>query len=161
THYGSQDTAKVDPTVTLLVHYSGPPTVVIVSLQWPPTMLILEENNARSLEEKVVLQSIRKRNDVKYLSYIPPVMKDRLVTITIEEDDIKMQLEIWESSLIGTNLSVILTWVKFPGLLVAYWPAEELCKMANAMGRPLYVDSFTANAEKISYVKVLVEVHVS
>ncbi|MCD9645293.1 hypothetical protein HAX54_034124 [Datura stramonium] len=91
---------------------------------------IPEDNDASSLEEEVVLQSIKEENkamrrlqfsDVgnsthptpgteevrhnrkegKCLSYIPPVLKDGMVTVTIEEDDIKMQLEIWESALIG------------------------------------------------------------
>lgn len=52
-------------------------------------------------------------------------------------------------------------WVKFPGLAVGYWSAEALSKVASAVGRPLYMDSFTANAEKISYARVLVEVDVS
>ncbi|MCE0481162.1 hypothetical protein HAX54_038646 [Datura stramonium] len=54
-------------------------------------------------------------------------------------------------------LSVITIWVKFIRLPVGYWSADALSKVASAMGRPLYMNSFTANTEKISYVRVLVK----
>lgn len=41
------------------------------------------------------------RSEGKILKYIPPFMKDGVLTVIIEEDDIRQQVEIWESSLIG------------------------------------------------------------
>ncbi|XP_059291472.1 uncharacterized protein LOC132044951 [Lycium ferocissimum] len=170
------------------------------------------------------------------LTYVPPTIKDGLITVTIEEDDLNNQKEQWESALIGyvlgdtpyanqiegyitrvwnfvtkpmvlmhdegyyiykfksiqdkdkvlkagpyyfnnkplilkpweldfnfeqEALSVIPIWVKFPGLPVGYWSPEALSKIASSVGKPLYTDEFTANAEKISYARILVEADVS
>lgn len=51
--------------------------------------------------------------------------------------------------------------ITFPGLLVGYWSSEVLSKVASAIGKPLYTDSFTASMARISYARVLVETDVS
>lgn len=50
--------------------------------------------------------------------------------------------------------------VKFPKLPVGYWSVEALSKVASAVGNPMHTDSFTANAEKISYARILIEVDI-
>ncbi|KAH0670701.1 hypothetical protein KY290_026098 [Solanum tuberosum] len=51
--------------------------------------------------------------------------------------------------------------VKFPKLPVGYWSVEAFSKVASAVGNRLHTDNFTANAEKISYDRILIEVDVS
>ncbi|XP_070040906.1 uncharacterized protein [Nicotiana tomentosiformis] len=58
-------------------------------------------------------------------------------------------------------LSTIPLWVKFPGLPAGYWSPEALSKLVSGVGKPLYTDKITAEMEKISYAKVLVEADVS
>ncbi|XP_060194890.1 uncharacterized protein LOC132624075 [Lycium barbarum] len=176
------------------------------------------------------------RSDGMSLTYVPPTIKDRIITVTIEEDDLKNQKELWESAIIGyvvgdtpyanrmegyvtrvwnfvtkpmvlmhdegyyifkfnsiqdkdkvlkagpyyfnnkplilktweldfnfeqEALSVIPIWVKFLGLPAGYWSPEALSKIASVVGKPLYTDEFTANAEKISYARILMEADVS
>ncbi|KAG5629694.1 hypothetical protein H5410_001411 [Solanum commersonii] len=55
----------------------------------------------------------------------------------------------------------ILRWVKFSGLPVGYWSIESLSEIASAVGRPMHTDLVTANVEKISYARILIEVDVS
>ncbi|KAH0685695.1 hypothetical protein KY290_017216 [Solanum tuberosum] len=59
------------------------------------------------------------------------------------------------------ELSIVPLWVKFPGLPVSYWSVEALSKVVSAVGRPIHTDMFTANAERISYARILIEVDVS
>lgn len=49
----------------------------------------------------------------------------------------------------------------FPDLHIRYWSPEALSKLASGVGKPLYTDKFTAELEKISYARVLVEADVS
>ncbi|XP_060202998.1 uncharacterized protein LOC132631441 [Lycium barbarum] len=58
-------------------------------------------------------------------------------------------------------LTTIPLWVIFPGLPVGYWSIEALSKVASAIGRPRYTDTFTAKMEKIAYARILVDVDVS
>ncbi|XP_060183304.1 uncharacterized protein LOC132613295 [Lycium barbarum] len=52
-------------------------------------------------------------------------------------------------------LTTIPLWVVFPGLPVGYWSIESLSKVASAIGRPRYTDTFTAKMEKIAYARIL------
>lgn len=176
----------------------------------------------------------RNRNEGKSLNYVPPMLKNGVLTVKIEEEDIKDHVKTWESALIGfvvgetptvnymenfvekewkakpkvlmhdegyfafkflnkvekerileegpyyinsrplvlkeweldfvfdkAVLSSIPIWVKFPGLPVGYWSVEALSKVASAVGKPIHTDNFTANADRISYARILVEVDVS
>ncbi|KAH0764714.1 hypothetical protein KY285_000585 [Solanum tuberosum] len=58
-------------------------------------------------------------------------------------------------------LSVVPIWVKFLGLPVGYWSIESLSEITSAAGRPMHTDLVTANVEKISYARILIEVDVS
>ncbi|KAH0724818.1 hypothetical protein KY284_000683 [Solanum tuberosum] len=58
-------------------------------------------------------------------------------------------------------LSVVPIWVKFLGLPVRYWSIESLSEIASAVGRPMHTDLVTANVEKITYARILIEVDVS
>ncbi|KAH0636125.1 hypothetical protein KY290_036549 [Solanum tuberosum] len=57
--------------------------------------------------------------------------------------------------------SEIPIWVNFPRLAVGYWSVTALSKVSSAIGIPLVMDEFTAKAEKISYVRLLIEVDIS
>ncbi|XP_059306461.1 uncharacterized protein LOC132057887 [Lycium ferocissimum] len=51
--------------------------------------------------------------------------------------------------------------VIFPGLPIDFWSSEALGKVTSAIGRPMYTDKFTANMEKLSYARVLIEIDVA
>ncbi|XP_019232287.1 PREDICTED: uncharacterized protein LOC109212996 [Nicotiana attenuata] len=59
------------------------------------------------------------------------------------------------------NVSVIPLWITFPGLPLGFWSTEALSKLASVVGKPLYTDKITAEMEKVSYVRVLVETDLS
>ncbi|KAM3221680.1 hypothetical protein P3L10_020950 [Capsicum annuum] len=58
-------------------------------------------------------------------------------------------------------LSKIPLWVKFPSLPLGYWSKKELSKLASVVGKLLYTDKCTAEIERISYARFLVEVDIS
>lgn len=69
----------------------------------------------------------------------------------------------WELNFTFTYdlMSIILLWVKFPGLAVGYWTAAALRKVASVVGKPLYTDKWTAQSKRISYGTILIEVDVA
>lgn len=71
-----------------------------------------------------------------------------------------MILKPWDVDFSMQNgiLSTIPIWVRFPGLPLGYWSPEILSKLASTIGRPLFTDKVTAQFEKISFARVLVEV---
>lgn len=46
-------------------------------------------------------------------------------------------------------------------LPVGYWSIEGFSKVASAIGKPIRTDNYTANVDKISYARILIEVDVS
>ncbi|WMV14382.1 hypothetical protein MTR67_007767 [Solanum verrucosum] len=76
------------------------------------------------------------------------------------EEEIQLQL-VKEENRNPKKLSLIPIWVMFPGSPVGYWPAKALTKVASAVEIPLHTDNVTANADKISYARVLIEVDFS
>ncbi|OIT32167.1 PREDICTED: uncharacterized protein LOC109207699 [Nicotiana attenuata] len=58
-------------------------------------------------------------------------------------------------------MSVIPLWIKFSGLPLGFCSIEVLSKLASVVGKPLYTDRITAEMEKVSYARVLVEADVS
>ncbi|OIS96298.1 hypothetical protein A4A49_01859 [Nicotiana attenuata] len=59
------------------------------------------------------------------------------------------------------SVSVIPLWIKFPGLPLGFWSTEALSKLASVVGKPLYTDRITAEMERVSYARVLVETDIS
>ncbi|PHU09129.1 hypothetical protein BC332_20989 [Capsicum chinense] len=55
------------------------------------------------------------------------------------------------------HLSVLPLWVKLLGLPVGYRSIEGLSKVASAIEKPIRADNYTANVDKISYARVLIE----
>ncbi|KAG5615100.1 hypothetical protein H5410_014924 [Solanum commersonii] len=58
-------------------------------------------------------------------------------------------------------MSIITLWVKFCGLLVGYWSTSVLNKVVSVVGKPLYTDKCTAQSERISHARILIEVDVA
>ncbi|XP_019229452.1 PREDICTED: uncharacterized protein LOC109210484 [Nicotiana attenuata] len=52
-------------------------------------------------------------------------------------------------------------WVIFPGLPIQYWTQENLGRIASYLGKPICSDRLTAEGERISYARMLVEMDVS
>ncbi|XP_070008836.1 uncharacterized protein At4g02000-like [Nicotiana sylvestris] len=59
------------------------------------------------------------------------------------------------------SVSMIPLWITFPGLPLGFWSTEALSKLASVVGKPLYTDKITAEMEKVSYARVLVETDIS
>ncbi|XP_070029388.1 uncharacterized protein [Nicotiana sylvestris] len=81
------------------------------------------------------------------LEYNPPSHRDGKVVIQIDEDDVSELKEYWEIALIG--------------LLVGYWNADALSKIASDVAMPMYTDKYIAELNKISYARVLVKVDIT
>ncbi|KAH0636124.1 hypothetical protein KY290_036548 [Solanum tuberosum] len=112
----------------------------------------------------------------KTLNFIPPMLKECILTMKVEEEDIFLQIKEWETTLIGYIIGdnpyelQMLEYVKkvwgsvelpqFPRLPVGYWSVTALSKVASAIGIPLVTDGFTTKAEKISYARVLIEMDI-
>ncbi|KAK1311258.1 hypothetical protein QJS10_CPA08g00929 [Acorus calamus] len=56
------------------------------------------------------------------------------------------------------SLTSIPIWVKFPNLPLHFWTKECMGKIASAVGIPLFMDTATQMATRISYARVCVEV---
>nr|XP_016466880.1 PREDICTED: uncharacterized protein LOC107789555 [Nicotiana tabacum] len=52
-------------------------------------------------------------------------------------------------------------WVIFPGLPVEYWIKENLGRIASCIGKPICSDRLTAEGERISYARMLIEMAIS
>ena len=48
-------------------------------------------------------------------------------------------------------------WIKLYNIPLEYWNEEGLSHIASAVGKPLYVDSFTASKQRITYARLCVE----
>ncbi|XP_019233206.1 PREDICTED: uncharacterized protein LOC109213825 [Nicotiana attenuata] len=59
------------------------------------------------------------------------------------------------------SVSVIPLWITFPSLPLGFWSTEALSKLASVVGKPLYTEKITAEMEKVSYARVLVETDIS
>ncbi|XP_070040145.1 uncharacterized protein [Nicotiana tomentosiformis] len=58
-------------------------------------------------------------------------------------------------------LKTIPLWVKFPNLPLNYWSKQAPSKIRSGLGKPLYTNACTTIAERVSYVKVLIEMDVT
>lgn len=69
-------------------------------------------------------------------------------------------LKPWSPDFCIKNVKVsrVPIWIQLPGLDVQYWSVKGLSKIASKIGTPMYADRCTAAKERISYVRILVEV---
>lgn len=51
--------------------------------------------------------------------------------------------------------------VIFPGLPIQYWTKENLGRIVSYLGKPICSDKLTAQADRISYARMLVEMDIS
>ncbi|XP_077228341.1 uncharacterized protein LOC143861286 [Tasmannia lanceolata] len=59
------------------------------------------------------------------------------------------------------KLSSIPVWIKFPALHLKYWTPTGFEKLASLIGKPVYMDTQTAEASRLYYARVCVEVFAS
>ena len=57
------------------------------------------------------------------------------------------------------EMSSVPVWIKLPCLPLKCWTSKCLSKIASRIGKPIQCDKLTANMERISYARVLVEVN--
>lgn len=58
-------------------------------------------------------------------------------------------------------LKTVSLWVKFPNLALNYWSKDALSRIGSGIGKPLYDNDCTTNADRISYTRILVEMDVT
>ncbi|GAB2275118.1 hypothetical protein Dimus_039109 [Dionaea muscipula] len=63
-----------------------------------------------------------------------------------------------EFSMAEVSLNRIPTWVQFRGLGLQFWGAGSLDRIAARVGKPMRTDLMTANKDRVSYPRVLVDV---
>ncbi|KAK1257342.1 hypothetical protein QJS04_geneDACA022597 [Acorus gramineus] len=49
-------------------------------------------------------------------------------------------------------------WIRFPALPVHMWGTRLISKLASAIGKPLYMDTATANRSRITFARVCIEI---
>lgn len=52
-------------------------------------------------------------------------------------------------------------WVIFSTLPIQYWSKENLGRIASYLGKPICSDKLTANCDRISYARILVEMDIT
>lgn len=52
-------------------------------------------------------------------------------------------------------------WVIFPSLPIQYWSKDNLGRIASYLGKPICSDKLTANSDRISYARILVEMDIT
>ncbi|XP_019248632.1 PREDICTED: uncharacterized protein LOC109227894 [Nicotiana attenuata] len=52
-------------------------------------------------------------------------------------------------------------WVTLPGLPIQCWAEENLGRIASCLGKPICTDKLTANCERVSYARVLIEMDIT
>ncbi|GAB2278641.1 hypothetical protein Dimus_013318 [Dionaea muscipula] len=69
-------------------------------------------------------------------------------------------LRKWECllSLTKETLSKIPVWASFFNVLLEYWTAAGLSRIASVIGQPIHLDRYTASRERLSYARVCIEV---
>ncbi|XP_019261965.1 PREDICTED: uncharacterized protein LOC109239829 [Nicotiana attenuata] len=58
-------------------------------------------------------------------------------------------------------MRVMPLWVNFPGLPIQCWAEENLGRIASCLGKPVCTDRLTAECERISYARVLIEMDIT
>lgn len=58
-------------------------------------------------------------------------------------------------------IQTIPVWVMFPKLPVQYWAIENLSRIASCIGIPICTDKLTAQGDRISYARILIDMDVS
>ncbi|XP_022843290.1 uncharacterized protein LOC111366827 [Olea europaea var. sylvestris] len=59
------------------------------------------------------------------------------------------------------EISTVPIWINLPGLPLECWKSKALSKIVSKVGKPISTDKLTSTMDRISYVRVLVEVDVS
>ncbi|KAK1312399.1 hypothetical protein QJS10_CPA07g00448 [Acorus calamus] len=88
-------------------------------------------------------------NTFKVLEGGPWTMDNRPFVLKRWSPSVRMEQE---------RLTSIPIWVKFPNLPLHFWSKECLGKIASTVGTPLFMDTATQMATRISYARVCVEV---
>ncbi|XP_009777941.1 uncharacterized protein [Nicotiana sylvestris] len=58
-------------------------------------------------------------------------------------------------------MRIVPIWVNLPGLPIQCWAEENLGRIASLLGKPICTDRLTAECERISYARVLVEMDIT
>ncbi|KAK1327173.1 hypothetical protein QJS10_CPA01g01639 [Acorus calamus] len=56
------------------------------------------------------------------------------------------------------RLETIPIWIRFPALPLHMWGTRLISKLASAIGKPLYMDTATANRSRIAFARVCIEI---
>ncbi|XP_019259591.1 PREDICTED: uncharacterized protein LOC109237704 [Nicotiana attenuata] len=59
------------------------------------------------------------------------------------------------------SMRIVPLWVNFPGLPIQCWTEENLGRIASLLGKPVCTDKLTAECERISYARVLVDMDIT
>lgn len=79
-----------------------------------------------------------------------PTFDEKPVVIVPWQEDMELRADVHS----------IPVWVQFPALPLKYWSSENLCCLANQLGRPLDIDDLTLqrNRGQFARLKVLMEI---
>lgn len=89
---------------------------------------------------------------LKVLEYGPYTFNNRPMILKQWEPDFDISKE--------TN-RIVPTWVILPGLPIQYWTTENLGRITSYLGKPICTDKLTAQGDRISYARILVDIDIS
>lgn len=72
-------------------------------------------------------------------------------------------LKDWDPNfqLRNESMRIVPIWINFPSLPIQCWAEENLSRIAILIGKPLCTDRLTADCERISYARILVEMDIT
>ncbi|OIT21754.1 hypothetical protein A4A49_33236 [Nicotiana attenuata] len=74
-----------------------------------------------------------------------------------------MVLKDWDPNFQMQNESIRIVpiWINLPGLPIQCWAEENLGRIASLLGKPICTDRLTAECERVSYARILVEMDIT
>ncbi|OIT39355.1 hypothetical protein A4A49_14207 [Nicotiana attenuata] len=117
----------------------------------------------------IILQAPAKEDLIKVQGAQKPVEADanlaaRKLTFSVESHEGKVTLaDVWEPyfDISKETNRIVPTWVILPGLPIQYWTTENLGRIASYLGKPVCTDKLTAQGDRISYARILVDIDIS
>ncbi|XP_019252654.1 PREDICTED: uncharacterized protein LOC109231445 [Nicotiana attenuata] len=74
-----------------------------------------------------------------------------------------MVLKDWDPNfqMKDESMRIVPIWINLPGLPIQCWAEENLGRIASLLGKPICTDRLTAECERVSYARVLVDMDIT
>ncbi|XP_019225767.1 PREDICTED: uncharacterized protein LOC109207324 [Nicotiana attenuata] len=74
-----------------------------------------------------------------------------------------MVLKYWDPNfqMKDESMRIVPIWINLPGLPIQCWAEEHLGRIASLLGKPICTDRLTAECERVSYARILVDMDIT